>query len=304
MTEYDPKRYIIITAVRDEIDSVQLTIDSVSNQTILPQRWIIIDDGSSDGTEKQLDAVARQYEWVSIIRKPQDSGRAVGKKIADFINEGLSHGADVEWDYWVKLDADISFDPDHFELLMRQFDQDPSLGMASGKGYVPDGKGGYELEWCPDHHVLGMIRMYRRECWAQIGALAPRRMWDVIDVYTAQMHGWQTRSFDELTVIHLRPIDTLQKNRLSRKFDSGLNHYTMGYYFPYFLLRSIRACWDEKPLVFAGVTLFAGYVYGWVTRKSIYDVQLRGYIHQQQRRYLTRYSLRAYLKRRGSSLVT
>ena len=42
----------------------------------------------------------------------------------------------------MKLDADITLDPDHFERLLAEFERNPRLGVASGTCYEihADGK--------------------------------------------------------------------------------------------------------------------------------------------------------------------
>ncbi len=295
-------KYIIITPVRDEIEGIQLTLLSVILQTVLPERWIIIDDGSTDGTRDVLNRFSEKYPWIVVYDYIDKSDRAVGKRITEIIHEGLKYTEDLNWDFWVKLDADISFRPSYFEILLKHFEKNPRLGMSSGKSYVPDGLGSYTLEWSPDHFVLGMARMYRQACWQDIGALAPRRLWDVIDVFTAQMNHWETRSFNELSVIHLRPIDALQHNQLQRRFDSGIQYYTVGYYPLYFALRCLRAAFDEKPFIFSGMMMAFGFFYGWLSRKPIYDEELKKFIRSEQKKKLSGESLGQYLSRRGRTL--
>ena len=69
--------YVVITPVRDEADYIGKTISSMAGQTILPARWVIVDDGLSDTTPQILTAAARQYSWI---------GTSTGR-IADFENQ-------------------------------------------------------------------------------------------------------------------------------------------------------------------------------------------------------------------------
>ena len=296
--------YVVISPVRDEETYIRRTLDSVINQTILPKRWILLDDGSTDGTKEILESYAQIHKWIQVLEYTRDSSdRMVGKNVVEILHCGLSEVQDIHWDFWVKLDGDISFGSNYFEELLCRFHENSKLGMASGKAYNPKANGGYKLEWNHDQNVLGMARMYRRECWEDIGALARRRLWDVIDVYTAQMHGWQTESFPDLSIVHSRPIDTRQKGQLARRFDAGQNHYTMGYHPLYFLFRCLRATLDEKPFLLSGVMMCIGFFYAWISRQAIYDSQLKSYIHQTQRRFLTPRSFFIYLKRRNTSYV-
>jgi len=48
-------QYVIISPVRDEEEHIQATIESVSNQTVRPAEWVIVDDGSTDRTGAIID---------------------------------------------------------------------------------------------------------------------------------------------------------------------------------------------------------------------------------------------------------
>jgi hypothetical protein len=194
----------------------------------------------------------------------------------------LAEVKNISWDFWAKLDADISFQADHYEKLLDAFESEAKLGIASGISFLPESNGEYRLEWTPPHQPLGMNRMYRRECWVDIERLAPRRHWDAIDIYSAQLHGWVTRSLPHIPVIHHRAIDAAQKNPLARRYNAGFHYYTVGYQPVYFLARSLRAMWDEKPYIFSGVSMFTGYLVAMITRQKFYDEQLKTFIRARQ----------------------
>ncbi len=275
-------RYIIITPIRDEIRTIRLVLESVTKQTELPVQWLILDDGSTDGTQEVLNEYSQRFDWIWVIPKKYRSERKVGENIVHILHEGLAEAQGLAWDFWAKLDGDISFQPDHYEKLLNEFESDPKLGMASGVSFLPASEGEQPLEWTPPHQPLGMNRMYRRTCWEDIVHLAPRRHWDAIDVYTAQMHGWVTRSFSHIPVVHHRAIDAAQKNPLARRFDSGFHYYTAGYHPIYFLARSIRAMWDEKPYLVSGIAMYTGYLSALITRQNFYDQSLKKYIYSRQ----------------------
>ena len=45
-------KYVIITPVKNEEKYIAHTIDSVCNQILKPEEWLIVDDGSEDETKK------------------------------------------------------------------------------------------------------------------------------------------------------------------------------------------------------------------------------------------------------------
>ncbi len=279
--------YVVVTPARNEIDSIRSTLDSVISQTVLPVYWIIVNDGSTDGTGDVLKIYSEVHSWIHVIDYTREtSDRRVGKNVVEIIESALQRTQGINWDFWVKLDGDIILPPSYFERLIKRFEENDKLGIASGQAYIPQEEGGFKLEWSAPHHVLGQARMYRRQCWEDIGSLAPRRLWDIIDVYKAQMHGWETRSFRDLKVIHMRPIDSRQQRQLRRRFDSGINHYTMGYHPIYFGARCLRAFWDDQPYFLAGTAMGLGFLYAFLARKRIYDQELKRFIRKKQRQML------------------
>jgi len=67
--------YVIITPVRDEQGYIADAIRSVAAQTIPVTEWVIVDDGSTDGTGALLDSYAREHRWISPIHLPNRGRR-------------------------------------------------------------------------------------------------------------------------------------------------------------------------------------------------------------------------------------
>lgn len=279
-------KYVLISPVRNEAEQIEGTIRSVIAQTVLPRRWVIVDDGSTDNTRQILDKYAKQYKWIHVLHRSERATRELGDVIVEIINEGLTQVANIEWDYWGKLDGDISLSVTYFEELIHRFRENPRLGIASGKTYLVSESGNVKLEWSADFHPRGAGRLYRRECWNDIGGLAPRRMWDVIDVYAAQIRGWETRSFADLKLIHHRRMDSMQGSQIQRRIDLGKNSFTVGYHPAYFAARCLRAIWDEPPYIIGGLLMFLGYVHAWLSKAPYYDAELKDFIKMTQREQL------------------
>ena len=45
-------KYVLITSARNEEAYIEKTIKSVISQTILPKKWVMVSDGSTDRTEE------------------------------------------------------------------------------------------------------------------------------------------------------------------------------------------------------------------------------------------------------------
>jgi biofilm PGA synthesis N-glycosyltransferase PgaC len=281
-------RYVVVTPARDEERTIERTARSMRAQTVAPLRWVVVDDGSSDGTREIVARHAAEAPWIEVVERTDRGYRALGGGVVDAFNVGFARVRDLPWEFVVKLDADLSFEPDYFANLLRRFDADPKLGMASGKTFlVEDGR--KTIEWCPDEHVRGPAKMYRRECFEAIGGLEARRGWDMIDETRAQMGGWTTRSFLEEELIHHRPIDARQANVLRSRFEMGELYHFLGYHPLYMLLRSLRSAVQDFPRGTGGAALLLGYLRAMLRRAPRYDADYVAWVRRQQ---LARFNLR------------
>ena len=57
-------KYVLLTAARNEEDYIENTIKAVVSQTILPKKWVIISDGSTDNTDKIVTNYAEKYNFI------------------------------------------------------------------------------------------------------------------------------------------------------------------------------------------------------------------------------------------------
>jgi biofilm PGA synthesis N-glycosyltransferase PgaC len=195
-------RYVLVTPVRDEEQYIGAMIDSILAQEVLPSRWIIVDDGSSDRTPEIVSSYARQTGIIELIRLPARQNRQAGGESA--ITVALEQLGFSDYDYLGRFDADLVFEPDYIAQVLSEFERDPELGIAGGGLYI-DKHGRKTLERVPDYHVRGAVKMYRRECFQHIGGLRTHIGWDTIDEVYAWCRGWKTRSFFQYRVYHRRP---------------------------------------------------------------------------------------------------
>ncbi|HKK50414.1 MAG TPA: glycosyltransferase family A protein [Myxococcota bacterium] len=288
-------RYVVVTPARDEEETLPHTIDSMRAQQIPPARWIIVDDGSTDGTLEIARRAEQELPWLEVMSRGDRGHRALGGGVVETFDEGLDRLDGLEWDYVVKLDADLSFEPDYFERLLRRFDDNPRLGMASGKTFLMD-DGQKKIEWCHDEHVRGPAKMYRAECFEAIGGLVAVRGWDMIDETRAQMLGWETRSYIDIELIHHRPIDGRQSNVLSSRYRMGELYHFLGYHPLYHLARSLRSAVQDFPIVVGGIALLLGYVSAALRRRERYDEEYVRFVQRKQMRRFSLQHLTTYLR--------
>jgi glycosyltransferase involved in cell wall biosynthesis len=259
-------KYLLITAARNEEALIRRTLDSVVTQTVLPERWIIVDDNSTDRTAKIVENYARHYPWIELVRQVQDRYRNFASK-AHAVNGGLERVKSLQFEIVGNLDADISFGPDYMEFLIQRFSEDPKLGVA-GTPFTQDGnydssKDSFEGE----NYVSGPCQLFRRECFQQIGGYIPNRAGglDWIAVMTARMKGWKVRSFSEKRFHHYRTLGTANKGPVCALFSYGEKDYYLGSS-PVWQLFRVAYRMAKRPILLGGLALLSGYTWAALRR--------------------------------------
>ncbi|HVU15382.1 MAG TPA: glycosyltransferase family 2 protein [Candidatus Didemnitutus sp.] len=258
-------KYVLISPARNESTFLEGTIKSVVAQTRLPERWVIVDDGSTDRTGEIADSYAARYPWIEVVHR-RNVERSFAGKVHAF-NAGWERVKGMTFDVIVNLDADLTFDPDYFDFLMRQFEQDPTLGVA-GTPFLENGYDSARDSFEGENHVAGGAQMFRYDCFQQIGGYVPNRAGgiDWVAVTTARMRGWRTRSFQEKRFNHHRVLGTGQhKNILTSLFSYGEKDYYLGGS-PIWQIFRIPYRMTKRPIIIGGIALFAGYCWAGVRR--------------------------------------
>lgn len=283
----DSPRLLIITPARDEGKYIAHTIRSVVAQTHRPARWIIVDDNSRDDTAALAEAAAREHPWIQVVRRQSSPERRVGPGVIEAFYDGLSRVSLADFDFLCKLDADLEFQPTYFENLLHQFALNPSLGTISGKCHIPVGDK-LVLERTGDQFSHGVAKLYRRECFEQIGGFVREVMWDGIDCHRCRMLGWEAKSSSdpELALIHLRQMGSSFRSIYHGRRRWGRGQYFMGTH-PLYLLAITLYRMAERPWALGGLSILAGYVEAWLRREKRYDdVAFRRHLHDWQLREL------------------
>lgn len=281
------RRYAVIVPVRDEEQYLQLTLDCLAAQTIPPHALVIVDDGSKDGTGAIADAAAAQHAWIQVVHREDRGARKVGGGVVDTFYSGLAALADAEFDYICKLDGDLSFGTSYFEALMRKFEENPTLGGASGKPWNPV-DGGLKEEFIIDEMVAGQVNFWRRACWDAMGGYVREVMWDGIVFHRAHMLGWETRSFrdEELKIIHHRLMGSSHRSVYHGRMRWGRGQWFMGTH-PLYIVASGVFRMHERPYVIGGLLIIVGYLNAWLRGVPRYDdLEFRRYLHGWQLRRL------------------
>ena len=261
----DNLAYILITPARNEAKFIELTIKSVVGQTIRPAKWVVVSDGSTDGTDDIVRKYAAQHKWIEFVRVPGRTERHFAGKV-DAFNAGYARVKTFEYGVIGNLDADISFDEDYIEFLLSKFAENPRLGVA-GTPYREENPGHDEQFKSPDH-VSGACQMFRRKCFEEIGGYPAVRSGgiDLIALLTAQAKGWQTRRFEEKVCFHHRTVGSgMHAGTYQRLLNLGKKDYLLGSHPIFEIFRSAYKM-KSRPYVMGGVLMLIGYMWAMVRR--------------------------------------
>jgi len=251
-------RYVLITPARNEEAFIELTVRSMVAQTVHPSKWVIVSDGSTDRTDEIVKAYANRHEWMDLVRNSDSAERDFGGKARSF-KFGYDRLQHLEYDLVGNLDADVSFEPDLFEVLLRKFAENPGLGVG-GMPFT-EGEGTYDYRFSSIEHVSGACQMFRRECFEEIGGYRPMKGGgiDVLAVLMARMNGWQTRSFPERVCFHHRSMGSAKDRSTRVSYRLGQKDYMLGRHPLWQALRSVYQM-RRPPVVLGGMMLFCGYL--------------------------------------------
>jgi glycosyltransferase involved in cell wall biosynthesis len=282
--DYNAIRYIVITPVRDEEAFMATILESMLAQTIRPLEWVIVNDGSSDGTARLIDQAAEQHSWIRAVHRPNRGFRKPGGGVVDAFNDGYAAVSHSDWDFIVKLDADLTLEPNYFEQCFARFRNEPQLGLGGGTiCYLVDGV--KEMESTTGFHVRGATKIYRKACWDAIGGLISAEGWDTFDEIKANSLGWKTRSFPELHLVHHRKTGAAD-GHWKRLLKYGRANYICGYH-PCFLLAKCLVRIPKNPYLLGSALIFYGFLSGYLRRlHRPDDPQAINYLRREQMRCL------------------
>jgi glycosyltransferase involved in cell wall biosynthesis len=257
-------RYVLITPARNEAQYIELTIRSVVAQTLRPVKWVIVSDGSTDGTDEIVAEYLRDHPWMELVRMPEHPERHFAAKVQAF-NAGRFKLVGVPYDIIGNLDADVSFEKDYFEFLMSKFAQESELGVA-GTAFSEDSLQ-YDYRFTNIEHVSGQIQLFRVECFDAIGGYQPRKLGgiDWVAVTTARMKGWRTRTFTEKLFVHHRQMSSAMYSGLAVSFLGGRKDYLLGNHPVWELFRCIYQT-TRPPFLVGGGLRFAGFIWAMFRR--------------------------------------
>jgi len=275
--------HVVVTPSRNEVDFLPALVDSMARQTFPPTEWIIVSHNSGEESSTFLEKTSEKFDWIRIITLEDISKRKRGAQIAKIVNTGLSNSSS-DWEFFSKIDADMVLPDDYFEKIFHRFLDSDKLGIASGSCFIFS-NGKESIEKVSDDHTRGGLKTYRRSCFDDIGGIKEIDGWDGIDNIIAQMKGWETHSFKDPKAKHQRRTGS-HSGLVFGCFESGKFAYTMGYFPPFMIARSLHRM-VRKPIIIGGISMLIGYIHSLLTRKKrINDPEVVSFLRDKQKKRL------------------
>ncbi len=251
--------YIIIPAHNEE-DFIGKTLKSLSEQTLIPKKIVVVNDNSTDLTQKIVEEYVSKFNWISLINFKSSEKHLPGSKIINAFNTGLAE-LDNDFDVICKFDADLIFPPNYLEQLAFHFKSKKTLGMTSGFCYIEKNNTWILENLTNKDHIRGALKAYRKDCFEQIGQLKASMGWDTVDELLAKYHGWEILTDESLHVKHLKP--TGKSYNKASKYLQGEAMYKMRYGFWITSISALKLAFKKNK-----IRLFKDYISGYFKAKS------------------------------------
>ena len=273
-------KYALVTPAKNEEAFIKRTLDSVVAQSIKPERWVIVSDGSTDRTDEIVMAYAETHSFIRLVRR-DSARRNFGNKVHAF-RAGYDTLHDVPYDFIGNLDADIELPPNYYEIILKRFAKDDKLGLCGGSR-LDLCNGSFVEVHCAKNSVGGPFQLFRRASYEEIGGYRPLQLGgiDAVAEIMCRQKGWRVQSFQEPIAHHYRCTGTAKRNIYQAAFRNGKKLYVIGYH-PLFEVLKFLKTKGLKGILLHGIELL-GYTYAALKR---YDHQVPedfvAYLHQEQ----------------------
>ena len=282
--------YVLMTAAHNEEADIEKTIESVLAQTVLPKRWLIVSDNSTDRTDEIVKRYADKYSFIRFLRVTRPAGRNFVSKVLA-LRSGEHLLKDVPYDFIGNIDADLSVSPSYFEDLMLQFNLNPRLGLAGGFVYEEmngqfTSRGGNRV-----HSVAHAAQLVRRECYEAFGGYAVLKYGgeDWHAQTSARMNGWEAESIPELKIFHHRPTGA-GSSQLRSAFRLGKLDYSFGTY-PIFEIIKCAGRLLHKPFLIGAIVRMAGFAHSYVRRDPfLVSAEFVSFLRREQKERMLSFS--------------
>lgn len=279
------KNYIIVSPCKNEEKNLPSLIESVLNQTYRPALWLVYNDGSTDESNSIVQALEEEYDWVTVYWGSEGE-RDLSFHYASIVDFGIKRALSlakergITIDYISLIDSDMVLSTDFFETIIRKFETNPKLGIASGS-VVYDFNNLSTRESGRRDLPIGGLRVWREECFTQSGGFPISYSADAVSNVIARLQNWETRKFDD--VIGLQSRKTSSAEGLWKGyFIQGKSDYYRDYHPGYILFKFIKRLFQYP--FYPAFGYLKGYFYGiFVLRQKIMMPEVRSYYRNKHK---------------------
>jgi biofilm PGA synthesis N-glycosyltransferase PgaC len=260
-------KYVLMTAAHNEADNIARTVESIASQTILPDKWLIVSDNSTDGTDEILESYASRYNWIHFLRVSRQPGRSFASKVLA-LKAGARYIENIPCGFIGNIDGDVTVEPVYYESLMARFTANPTLGIVGGFVYDRFDGEFKNRENNDVHSVAHAGQLVRRQCYDDIGGYAVLKYGgeDWHAQVSARIKGWGAQAFPDLKIFHYRPTGT-KGNLLNHVFQQGRLDYSLGSYPLFEFIKCFKRI-SQKPLIIGAMARFMGFCWSWLIREA------------------------------------
>jgi glycosyltransferase involved in cell wall biosynthesis len=275
--------YVLLTAAYNEEKYIEETIQSVLQQTLLPQRWVIVSDNSTDRTDEIVQRYAAKHEFMRLLRVTSNSKHNFGAKgTALLCAESALHG--IDYGFIGNLDADISLENGYYAGLLSHCAKHADVGITSGFVYEDHGKG-FQSRWFNSvRNVPHAAQLVRRACYEAIGGYAVLK-YGGEDWYAqtcAKMNGWKVEAIPQLKIYHHRHTGA-SNHFLRNAIRLGKVDYSFGSDPMFEIVKCMRKFNDKPYFVFGAIRLL-GFAWCYLSgeKKAVPD-EFAEFLRREQR---------------------
>jgi glycosyltransferase involved in cell wall biosynthesis/peptidoglycan/xylan/chitin deacetylase (PgdA/CDA1 family) len=280
----DSYRYIVVTPCKNEARNLPRLIESLVSQRIKPALWVIIDDGSIDGTFEIIRDAEKKYKWIKGIGlKATISKRDRGTHLANVMRTGFdfavkySMETGIKFDYLSNVDGDIILEPAFFEKVVGELKKEPLQGIAIGTTrYIFDDRIVDVIDG--ENEPPGGHMVIRRECYEECNGIPISYAVDSALKAKARLGGWKTKKFNAIA-IEERPVHSAEGYWKGYK-EKGEAAYYLNLNPLHIVFSAVRYLF-KRPY-YIGIAYFVSY-FGCLMRKKekVEDKELKQYFRNK-----------------------
>lgn len=215
--DIEPLKFAIVIPAHNEEQYIGTCIKSLLNQSLEPQKIVIVDDCSTDSTFKIIKEYHKVSEKIESLKLETSPEHQPGAKVVNAFKAGLSIIDLSKFDVICKFDADLEFPADYLQMLNQIFINDSCIGLCGGICSVMKNN-----KWQIEHltnadHVRGALKAYRVSAFKSISGLQSQMGWDTADEFKLRFRNWKIKVEKKLIVKHYKPTTALYQDSYFKK---------------------------------------------------------------------------------------